>query len=363
MAGADPHRNGYAAAMAPTDGTLPLLSRARREGLLDLPGTEEAHADVLEELGFADVVESRSPPSALRPEAIRVAAWNAERGRSLDGAARLLQTIDADVVLLSEMDHGCARSGNLHTTRELADRLGFGYAFAVEFLELGLGDASETEQNTGKHNVVGYHGGGLLTRLPFEELRVVRLESRGSWFSEGGEQRRVGGRIAVLARLAGASGPIALASVHLESHSNPADRSEQLATVAEALEVFAPGLPAVIGGDLNTSSLGGPEIRDREVRRRAIEADPSRLADPVPYEPLFSMAHAAGYHWQACNVGGEPTHRVNRNGKTTRTQLHLDWLLARNLACSEPRVVEALDPEDQGALSDHDVVVATFRPV
>ena len=75
-------------------------------------------------------------------DSARVVFWNAERGRHLDAMAALLAGQGAAVNLLCEMDLGMARSFQRHTARDLADRLGQGYAFAVEFLELELGDTA-----------------------------------------------------------------------------------------------------------------------------------------------------------------------------------------------------------------------------
>jgi hypothetical protein len=85
------------------------------------------------------------PPPQPQPlgNRLRIAAWNAERCKYLPESASLLAGIGADVVLLTELDIGMARSGNRHTVRELAHMLGAGYAFGVEYVELGLGDDRE----------------------------------------------------------------------------------------------------------------------------------------------------------------------------------------------------------------------------
>jgi hypothetical protein len=112
----------------------------------------------------------------------------------------------------------------------------------------------------------------------------------------------------------------------------------------------------VIGGDLNTSSLGLVH-RDRSALTAALEQDPDRLSRPVAHEPLFDRARERGYDWQACNRLDRPTHRRRDGGDGV---LHLDWLLSRGLVASDAAVVPALSAEG-APLSDHDAVLATFR--
>ena len=119
---------------------------------------------------------------------LRVAAWNAERGRLLEGSIELLARVDADVVLLSELDSGMARSGNADVPRRLAESLGYGGAFGVEFIELGLGDAAEEARllaefgEGGAVNERGLHGNAVLARGGVRDATVLRLDAGGDWF-------------------------------------------------------------------------------------------------------------------------------------------------------------------------------------
>ena len=51
---------------------------------------------------------------------IRIGAWNLERGRDWRAAAEVIRERTLDIVLLSEMDYGMSRSGQTHTTQQLA---------------------------------------------------------------------------------------------------------------------------------------------------------------------------------------------------------------------------------------------------
>lgn len=74
------------------------------------------------------------------PTQLKVGAWNLERGSAWPAAAKIIQARQLDVVLLTEMDCGMSRSGQHHTTREICQALEWSGVFAVEFVELGLGN-------------------------------------------------------------------------------------------------------------------------------------------------------------------------------------------------------------------------------
>jgi endonuclease/exonuclease/phosphatase family metal-dependent hydrolase len=339
---------------------LGVVPRTERERILQQPPLREAHAEILARMPFVDVVETASPPSPPPEAPIRahLVAWNAERGRQLEGAEELLRGTDADVFLLSELDLGMARSGQRHTTRDLARALDCGYAFAVEFLELGLGDASEQERCAGLENSVGYHGGAIVSRHALERPAVVRLEARGDWWSGERGQRRVGGRIAVLCTLAVAGVDVTVAAVHLDSHGDPDQRAEELGGLLAAIDAYAPGRPAVIGGDLNTHTFSASRRQDPAEIRRALSEDPDRLSRPTGYEPLFALAEERGFGWRSCNAPGISTQRTERG----RGDLKLDWFLTRGLRASEPEVIAAQDPSTGSPLSDHEAVAVTLEP-
>jgi endonuclease/exonuclease/phosphatase family metal-dependent hydrolase len=331
---------------------LPEVALARRREILALEPTPARHAELLDALGFAsalDLVRARAAVR-LREDSLRVVAWNAQRCREPARAAEFLRATGADVFLLSELDVGMARSGQVNAPRELAGRLGCSSAFAVEFLELGLGDAHEQREHAGRENALGFHGGAILARGELVAPEVVRLERTGRWFDGRLGERRIGSRIAVLCRLALGGRELALASLHLESHSDPGERAAQLEVVFDALDRLAPGAPALVGGDANTHSLGRAELDDRDQLRAALARDPSRLSDPIAHEPLFALAERRGFGWRAANLAGSPTYK--RGG---RGAFQLDWFFARGVEVSEPEVI----PSDD--LSDHEAIGVSVR--
>jgi endonuclease/exonuclease/phosphatase family metal-dependent hydrolase len=344
-----------------TTGASPALSGAQRAAMLALPPEPAVHERLQAELAVLHRVEVEAPPGAPPPLAeARVVAWNAERGGAPGAAAALLRSAAADAVLLSELDVGMARSGQIHAARELCGRLGMGFAFGVEFVELGLGNAEESRRCAGQENGVGCHGGAIASTRPLERPALVRLDAGGDWFDGRRGERRVGGRIAVLATLRVGGVPVSLASVHLESHAGPELRDAQTRALLEALERYAPGAPALVGGDFNTHSLGLAELVDPEALARALRADPTRLAAPVRHEPLFGRLEAAGFGWGVCNAAAVATERRRLPTGSERGTLHLDWLFARGLAVSRPEVLAAVDPATGQALSDHEALAVTL---
>jgi len=242
---------------------------ARRDEILGLRTEPHLHEELLRTLGFDRALEVVAPPreSPAPAESLRVVAWNAQRCRDPEAAAALLRATGGGIFLLSELDLGMARSRQRHTPRELARHLGCGYAFGVEFLELGLGDVHERAEHAGRENTIGYHGAAILSSRALVAPSLSRIERDGRWFDGALGERRVGGHVAVLCRLPIGSRLVTFAAVHLESHSDPDERAEQLEAVLDAIDEFAPGAPALIGGDVNTHSLGRAELSDRALRR------------------------------------------------------------------------------------------------
>ncbi len=344
-------------------GSIPEVPLARRNEILALRAEPHLHEDLLRTLGFDQTLEVEAPArvDSSRAESLRVVAWNAQRCCDPEASAALLRATGGGIFLLSELDLGMARSQQRHTSRELALRLGCGYAFGVEFLELGLGDVQERAAHAGLENSIGYHGGAILSSRALVEPSLVRIERSGRWFDGGLGERRVGGRVSVLCKLPIGGSLVAFASLHLESHSDPDERAAQLEAVLDAIDEFAPGAPALVGGDVNTHSLGRAELADRALLSRALEADPGRLAAPIAHEPLFARAERRGYDWRLCNAVGTSTERRGRGNGSARGALALDWFFARGLVASEPAVIAAVDPATGVPLSDHEAIAVTIR--
>jgi endonuclease/exonuclease/phosphatase family metal-dependent hydrolase len=332
--------------------------RVQRDAMLGRAATPRTHGEIFDSLPLFRQVEFGAPPArdSAAPETLKVAYWNAERCKLLEASAELLAGVAADVVLLAEMDRGMARSGQRHTARELAERLGMGMIFGVEFLEFDLGDTRERTWHAGEHNCEGLHGAAILSRWPMARPALVRLDRDGTWFdgARNGE-RRVGGRVALAAMLRLGPHDVALVSTHFESHSDPAHRAMQMTVLLDMIERYAAGTAVVIGGDFNTNTLDRDQRFTAEDKRRLLRDDPKRLVDPVRYEPMFELARGRGYDWEACNVADAPTQRQRPDGTPTAPHGKIDWLLTRGLRAASPTLVPAVDRQGT-AISDHEVL-------
>jgi endonuclease/exonuclease/phosphatase family metal-dependent hydrolase len=346
---------------SPTPALLPLVARAVEAlppppaGLVSeavaVPASRAEHDRLARTVAAFAAVEVSQPPARPASWPIHVAAWNAERLKHRAASADLVAGTGADVLLLSETDVGMARSSNRHTAADLAEALGMGYAYGLEFLETGLGDARERAWHAGETNRVGFHGNAVLSRLPIEDVLLVRLDDGAVWWCDAtGDQRRLGARMAIAARLRVAGGSIVAVVAHLESRSDADYRAAQTRRLIAAVDAFAAGDPVVIGGDFNTAAL--PPIGP--------DGPHDWLAAPQRREPLFADLAAAGFDWRGANTA-EATQRMLPDGAPTPPFRRIDWLFVRGLSASAPRTVAAVDGAG-AAISDHDLVGARLAP-
>jgi endonuclease/exonuclease/phosphatase family metal-dependent hydrolase len=333
-----------------------------RDAIRAGPTTLDAFHAAFASLRCLDQIECAPPPAPPRGslESARIAFWNAEELKYLPPSTALLRRSGADAFLLCEIDLGMARSGNRHTMADVARGLNAGYAYAVEFVELGLGDAREQKWHAGERNTTGLHGAGLVSARPLERPELVRLEKSGRWFDGAFGEPRVGSRIAVMAELALGNATVLLVSVHYESHTGPSDRLAQTRTLLDAIDRRAPRMPALIGGDFNTSTFERPIRSDANAVAAALRENPSRLALPMQYEPMFEELRARGYEWENCNVIGATTQRTRPDGTPLPPFGRIDWFFARGLQCGDAAVIPAVDAAG-AAISDHDALAVTIR--
>jgi endonuclease/exonuclease/phosphatase family metal-dependent hydrolase len=297
-------------------------------------------------------IEYRAPPRPPAPApALRIAAWNAERLKYAQPSAALLARSGADILLLTETDLGMARAGNRHTTAELARAAGMGFAYGVEFVELGLGDIRETADHAGELNSHGLHGNAIVSRIALDRITLLRIADGGVWFTGAAtaDQRRLGARMAMAARLAGPWPPLWLVSVHLESRSDEHDRADQTRRLLSALHDLTNGEPCVIGGDFNTAAMPTPDA-----------GLATALIDAARHEPLFAAMAQAGFDWREAN---EPV--VTRRERwwdppDEPAPTRIDWLFTRGVDVEAPATLEPVDAAGED-ISDHSLVAATIR--
>jgi endonuclease/exonuclease/phosphatase family metal-dependent hydrolase len=337
-------------------------SAERRDALANGPTTIGAYRAAFADFCCLDQIEQLPSPRPMPPlDSACILFWNAERLKYLHASVDLLRAAEADVCLLCELDYGMARSGNRHAIIDLAGALGAGYVFGVEFVELGLGDARERQWHAEDRNAAGLHGAGLVSPHTLRRPALVRLETSGRWFDGTFGERRVGGRIAIMAEIEIGGVAVLLVSVHYESHTGPADRLAQTSTLVDAIDTHAPGLPVLIGGDFNTNTLDRSYHQRPILVKAAVRDDPDRLTLPMRYEPMFDALRRRGYDWERCNVMGARTQRTRPDGTPAEPLGRIDWFFARGLECSDPAVIPAVDA-DGVAISDHEALAVTVRP-
>ena len=328
--------------MSRTIAALPPVTEADRARIVAAPRTAEAHRDLLASLPAMGMVEQGGAGGAgPLPAAFTVAAWNVERCLFPEDSAAHLAAHGPQVVLLSEMDSGMARTGQRNTTADMARGLGMHYAYAVEFYEMDLGGPTERPFCVDDFNAAGWHGNGILSAVPFERVALIRLDDVGHWFATeaGGagdpQQPRVGGRMAVAAELATEAGPICVVSTHLESNADAAYRHGQFETLIAGIDAFAPDMPVLIGGDLNTGNHVPPDYDWR-------------------VETLFDLAREHGYCWDLTPDGA--TTRSSLITPHNSRRMKLDWFCARGLDGSPGLLLPSLAPGDR-PLSDHECIL------
>ncbi|MDO8984377.1 endonuclease/exonuclease/phosphatase family protein [Cypionkella sp.] len=318
-----------------TTNQLAALSQTERDAIAALPRDVAAHDAHLAALPCMAMVEiGGTAPTAPLAFPFTVAAWNLERCLFPAASAAKIATTSAQVVLLSEMDNGMARTAQTHTTAAVAAPLAMSYAYGVEFIELGLGSETELEFCTDTHNDAGFHGNAILAATPLSRPFLLRLPGRRFWFLSGGDQPRLGERMAIGALIQTEAGPIVMVSTHLESNADASQRAAQMRLLIDALDANFSDLPLLIGGDLNTGNHIGGDWRD---------------------ETLFDHARGRGFTIH----GGADSVMTTRPSLITRwpdRAMKLDWFLTRGLQIAQCQIIASTD-EAGRPLSDHDMIV------
>jgi endonuclease/exonuclease/phosphatase family metal-dependent hydrolase len=314
--------------------------------------TRTLHDACLADIPAFHAVEQVQPASPLTTHPAHgryvIFSWNAERLKYDEPSRALAQSVAPDVMLLTEVDIGMARSGNRHTVSDFARPMGAGYVYGLEFAELGLGDDRETIWHEGETNRFGYHGNAIVSRHALYEPFVVRLDDGAHWFIglETVDQRRIGFRNAVAARVGEGDHALWCVSAHFENRATPETRADQARRLVAAINQRSGDLPVIIGGDFNTSTLP----TDPQALERAFN-------DPSPLEPMFAVFRDAGFGWYDANIA-EPSCRTRPDGTPEGPFTKIDWFFTRGLDASDPATLAAVASEGS-AISDHEALRVT----
>jgi endonuclease/exonuclease/phosphatase family metal-dependent hydrolase len=182
---------------------------------------------------------------------VRVVSWNIERGQQFARILAFLQSVDADLILLQEVDLNVRRTLYRDVASELARSLRMNYVFGKEFEELGAGSESTP----------AHHGLATLSPWPLSKERLIRYQDQSNfwkprWYVPQAEvfQRRLGGRIALVAEALIDSHRFVTYNLHLESKGKDAGRLTQLREALKDARQYTNSSPVIVGGDFNLNA-------------------------------------------------------------------------------------------------------------
>jgi len=198
-------------------------------------------------------------PALPRPaDALRILSWNIERGLQLPKILDFVRKMDADLLLLQEVDLNARRTHRHDIAADLAQALNLNYAFGMEFQELSEGTSASP----------AYHGMATLTRGQLLRARIIRFRDQSAfwkprWFVPDlpAFQRRLGGRMALVVESMIHARKVVSYNVHLESRGNDALRLRQLNQVLADRSTYDDDPLVVIGGDFNLHAGVGDVAR------------------------------------------------------------------------------------------------------
>ena len=328
---------------------------------------------------------------------VRATAWNIERGIRLPSIIGVLGQHpvigESDVLLLTELDYGMARSDNLFVAREIAVSLGLNYVFAPCYLALTKG--SGVEAYIEGENTLALHGNAILSRFPLRRAHSVALPNGKDKMS--GKEKRLGCQRAVIADLEHPLGTLRVVSLHLDAHSTQRHRHYQMRIVLDHLESLEPRLPVLIGGDWNTSTYNSRRAVYSILGfwRRVMMGPSHFIRNHYPYPDrwferhLFRELTKRGWSYEELNEpGGCTLHydvkdiAANKNmadwvpqwcfwflsraleSHQGRASLKLDWFTGKDVRVApgrQPKVVSGLE-DSEGRHSDHDAIVVDVVP-
>lgn len=264
---------------------------------------------------------------------IRVATWNIAHGRGatfdnwagdgdskqqrLEEISKLIVEMDADIVVLNEVDFSSTWSGGYDQAATIARLTGYRYMVKQSNLDFGF--------------VYGrwHFGNVLLSRFPVSDAEVVQFAPMNQW-----ESWVVGCKrgLACTVEL-GPENSVSVVGLHLESRSESV-RVKEAADVARVVKRLKH--PMIVAGDLNTTPPGAPRSSADEDGKNAFEELIN--ATGLSYSPSVS-----------------PTEQ-ELTFSAMDPQTTIDWILFAqpNLTLVDQKVIST-------QLSDHLPVVAEFR--
>ncbi len=337
-----------------------------------------------------------SEPQAVAsefPDKIKALAWNIERGSRFAGIIDALKSHeglkDKDLLLLTELDCGMARSENRFVAQDLAKELEMNYAFAPVYIALQKGSGVEAQAEG--ENTKSLHGLAMFSKFPMKNVHAVALPNGKDkmW----GKEKRLGYLRALIADVKHPSGVFRAVTVHLDAHSSRKHRHLQMKIVLNHLGTL-PELPTVIGGDWNTTTYNA-QTANRAILgyfRRVLIGVKNVVKNHYPHpdryfeKGLFREIEKRGFDYKNLNEIGAGTIHYDMENAAYNTNLgdwvprwcfpfifwaakrvggrvsaRLDWFAGKGIKPSgKPNTIGSLKDAENVPLSDHDAITIDF---
>ena len=272
---------------------LPDVAAGDRYAALAGPLDRATHARIQRELAVLHRIEVAPPPQpAAELGEARVVAWNAARAARQTPRRRCCGTRRRGAAALgARRRHGALRTAPRWPA---SSRRASAWATRsrVEFVELGLGTAAERRAARVSRTA----------RLPRSRRRERACPSSGprscastpaATGSTGGAASGASAGGSRCWRRSASAAPVTLASVHLESHGDPAQRDAQIAALLAAVDSLRSGRAGARRRRLQHALARlCAELEDRAALADAVRADPERFAHPVAARAALRAAGA-----------------------------------------------------------------------
>lgn len=350
------------------------------------------------------VVVGPSEPPAFKSgltqggSTVRALAWNLERGTQFNGILDALENDERlnrrDVLMLPELDHGMARSGNRFVAKDLAEALDLNYAFAPVYIPLQKGSGVESE--AAGENTTSIHGLAMMSPRPMKDVHAIDLPNGKDkmW----GKEKRIGWLRALIADIEHPAGAFRAVTVHLDVHCSREHRRRQMKMILDHLDTL-PRLPTIIGGDWNTTTFNAQTATRailgywRRIMMGIKNVAKNHFPHPDRYfeRALFNELESRGYEYKSINELGVGTlhYHIESIEKNTNLRdwvpewcfkfifwaarrvggsvsVRLDWFAGRDVTIAPgtaPQTVAGLVNDRGEPLSDHDAITADLAMI
>lgn len=271
---------------------------------------------------------------------LRVTSWNIEHGMALPSIIQTLKEhpvlSTSDILLLTEVDCGMARSSNVHVARELSEKLNLYAAYVPCYFNLDRGSGVENFFIQGT-NVSGLQGHAILSRYPIRHARAVCLPNTKDHLH--GKERQIGNEYALIVNIQHPAFSFDAVCVHLAEHSSRKQRVAQMKEISKSLHNQHGR--AIMGGDLNTSTYNSNSAT-RAILRFWRRVSRSSFHETYFEKKLFQTMRDVGFTEEGFD-------------------LKLDAFLGRRFKPVFTEIVNDL-PRGNDRYSDHNPMVVDILP-